>query len=149
MVQRLGIAQVLLHEPAIYILDEPMSGLDPIGRALVKEIIRELKAAGKCVFFSTHITSDVEAVCDRVGVILNGRLQAVEKVGDIMASGITGYQIRHRYPGEEALHETNISKEGLQEFLANLHKRGGEIILLEPQRKSLEDFFLEIVRQGK
>ena len=66
------------------ILDEPMSGLDPIGRALVKEIILELKAAGKCVFFSTHITSDAEAICDRVGIILQGRLQCVERVETIM-----------------------------------------------------------------
>ena len=84
MTQRLGLAQALLHDPQVYILDEPMSGLDPIGRALVKEIILELKAAGKCVFFSTHITSDAEAICDRVGIILQGRLQCVERVETIM-----------------------------------------------------------------
>lgn len=148
MVQRLGLAQVLLHEPEIYILDEPMSGLDPVGRALVKEIIRELKAAGKCVFFSTHITSDVEAVCDRVGIILNGQLQSVETVEDIMSSGITGYQVIHRCPGDETVHETTISKAKFQEFINELHKQAGEIISLQPQRKSLEDFFLDIVRQG-
>ena len=62
MVQRLGLAQTLLHDPDVYILDEPMSGLDPVGRALVKEIMLDLKRRGKCVFFSTHITADVEAV---------------------------------------------------------------------------------------
>ena len=72
MVQRLGLAQTLIHDPDVYILDEPMSGLDPVGRALVKEIITDLRARGKCVFFSTHITADVETVCDRVGVIVNG-----------------------------------------------------------------------------
>lgn len=149
MVQRLGIAQVLIHEPDIYILDEPMSGLDPIGRALIKDIIRELKAAGKCVFFSTHITNDVEAVCDRVGVILKGQLQTVQEVETIMVSGITGYHVRHRLPGEERLKETTIKTEDLQEFMATIYQRGEEITLLEPQRKNLEDFFLGIVNQGK
>jgi len=73
MVQRVGLAQALVHDPEVYILDEPMSGLDPIGRALVKDIILDLKKRGKCVFFSTHITDDVEKVCDRVGVIVKGK----------------------------------------------------------------------------
>lgn len=148
MVQRVGLAQILLHEPEIYILDEPMSGLDPLGRALVKEIIQELKAAGKCVFFSTHITSDVEAVCDQVGVIINGKLQSVEQVGTIMASGIIGYKVHHRHPDEEVPRATTITKDNLQAFIVGLQHRGEEITMLEPQRKNLEDFFLEIVRQG-
>ncbi|MFZ5763484.1 MAG: ABC transporter ATP-binding protein [Thermodesulfobacteriota bacterium] len=148
MVQRLGLAQVLLHNPDIFILDEPMSGLDPLGRALVKEIIRELKEAGKCIFFSTHITSDVEAVCDRVGIILNGRLRTVENVETIMANGITGYHIRYRRPSAEVLQETSAKKEQLPEILAQLHLAGDEIVLLEPQRKDLEKFFLEIVQQN-
>ncbi|MEM4711326.1 MAG: ABC transporter ATP-binding protein, partial [Candidatus Woesearchaeota archaeon] len=69
MVQRLGIAQCLLHDPDIYILDEPMSGLDPIGRILVRDIILELKSKDKCVFMSTHILNDIETICDRVGII--------------------------------------------------------------------------------
>jgi ABC-2 type transport system ATP-binding protein len=149
MVQRLGIAQVLIHDPEIYILDEPMSGLDPIGRALVKEIIIELKAAGKCVFFSTHITNDVEAVCDRVGVILKGQLQTVQEVETLMEKGITGYHIRHRLPGADHPQETMIRKEELQAFMSKIYQQGEEITLLEPQRKNLEDFFLEIVTQGK
>ena len=148
MVQRLGIAQVLLHEPTIYILDEPMSGLDPIGRVLIKDIIRELKAAGKCVFFSTHITHDVEEVCDRVGIILNGRLKTVAEVETILASGIIGFRVRHRFPGDVVSHDTLINKDGLQGFMADIHRQGGEITLVEPQRQNLEDFFLEIVRNG-
>jgi len=149
MVQRLGIAQTLLHDPKIYILDEPMSGLDPLGRALVKEIIQELREAGKCVFFSTHITNDVEAVCDRVGVIIKGQLQTVEKVKTIMASGITGYRVHHSSLGETEPRETTINKEKLPEFIAELRQGGEEIMLVEPLRKNLEDFFLNIVNQGK
>jgi len=148
MVQRLGLAQVMLHQPSLYVLDEPMSGLDPLGRALVKEVIRELKQAGKSVFFSTHITSDVEAVCDRVGIIIKGKLQSVEQVDTIMTSGITGYHVRHRSPGEEQFLDTEISKDALQPFMENLRQRGVEILLIDPLRRNLEDFFLDMVQRG-
>jgi ABC-2 type transport system ATP-binding protein len=79
MVQRLGLAQVVVHDPEILILDEPMSGLDPLGRALVKDVIKKLKQQGKTIFFSTHITADVEQVCDRVGVILKGERKPLKR----------------------------------------------------------------------
>jgi ABC-2 type transport system ATP-binding protein len=93
MVQRLGLAQTLLHDPDLYILDEPMSGIDPLGRALVKQIMLELKKRGKTVFFSTHVTADVEAVCDRVAVIVAGKLHAVNVVSELLEKGILGYDI--------------------------------------------------------
>ena len=146
MVQRLGLAQALLHDPEICILDEPMSGLDPLGRALVKEIIRELQGEGKCVFFSTHITADVEAVCDRVGVIVKGLLRQVRQVDDIMAEGITGYRLLvHADNGEQ---EVLTGKDDLRETL-NLLEKGGEVVsLVEPIRADLERFFLDIVRES-
>jgi len=144
MVQRLGIAQTLLHDPDLYILDEPMSGLDPIGRALVKDIILELKRRGKSVFFSTHITSDVESVCDRVGIILDGELQSVEKVDTIMAEGVLGYTLTLK--GVEADTERYVPKEELPQAMREIQSSGCEISLIEPKRKSLEDFFLDIVR---
>lgn len=146
MVQRLGLAQVMLHDPDLYILDEPMSGLDPIGRALVKDVIRERRTAGKSVFFSTHITSDVEEVCDRVGIILQGQLQRVEKVDAIMSSGVTGYQIRHRVHGTDRPEETNIAKDELQKFISEMEHTDQEILLITPIRRNLEDFFLQLVR---
>lgn len=84
MMQRLGLAQALLHDPELVILDEPMSGLDPMGRMEVRNIILDLKAAGKTVFFSTHILSDVEALCDRVIVLQRGRKVAERSVNDLM-----------------------------------------------------------------
>lgn len=142
MVQRLGLAQVLVHDPDVFILDEPMSGLDPVGRALVKEIILDLKAKGKTVFFSTHITSDVEQVCDRVGIITKGVLRQVETVQHILSKGITGFRIRVQ--GDET---TKVVKsEDLQAFIAKAQSLNQEITLIEPERKNLEDFFLEIVR---
>ena len=89
MVQRAGLALALVHDPQVVILDEPMSGLDPIGRKMVGDIILELKDAGKTVFFSSHILSDVERLCDRVGIIVGGRLRRVEAVKSLVEDGAT------------------------------------------------------------
>jgi ABC-2 type transport system ATP-binding protein len=149
MVQRLGLAQALIHEPDVLILDEPMSGLDPVGRARVKEIILDLKAKGKCVFFSTHITSDVETVCDRVGIIVNGALQRVEFVDSILTQGIIGYHLRVRVPGSAKQKEIEVSKDELSKVMSEIQTAGEEITLIDPKRKNLEAFFLDIVREGK
>jgi len=146
MVQRVGIAQVLIHDPEVYILDEPMSGLDPVGRALVKEIILELKQRGKCVFFSTHIVSDVESVCDRVGIITKGELQSVERVEVVLERGVLGYQLTVK--DREGSRELYVPREELTSTVGELAAGGVEITLLEPRRKSLEDFFLEIVKRA-
>jgi len=84
MVQRAGLAQALVNDPELVILDEPMSGLDPIGRRLVRDIILGLRRAGRTVLFSTHILSDAEALCDRVGVLRAGRLVRVGALGDLL-----------------------------------------------------------------
>ena len=160
MVQRLGLAQAMLHDPEIYILDEPMSGLDPLGRALVKNIIKELKSRGKTVFFSTHITADVEVVCDRVGVIAKGKLQTVDAVQDVLIKGIEGYYVQVR--GIDSFSFENVSVQGkgaqtleiylqrdaLSRALERLNQVGAEIVLIEPKRKDLESFFLDIVARG-
>lgn len=82
--QRLGLAQALLHDPELVILDEPMSGLDPVGRMEVRNLILELKASGKTIFFSSHIISDVEALCDRVIILLKGRKIAEGSVEELV-----------------------------------------------------------------
>jgi len=146
MVQRVGLAQVLIHDPDVYILDEPMSGLDPIGRALVKEIMLDLKGQGKTVFFSTHITADVETVCDRVGIILKGELQSVERVEMIMREGVVGYNLRIRRGDQYETQQRYVPREELQTVMHEILSEGAEITLIEPSRKSLEDFFLDIVK---
>lgn len=160
MVQRLGLAQAMLHDPEIYILDEPMSGLDPLGRALVKNIIKDLKQRGKTVFFSTHITADVEVVCDRVGVIVKGRLRTVDAVQDVLVKGIEGYHLQVRgvdpfdfekvsVQGKEAHPlEIYVERDALSRTLERLNQLGAEIILIEPKRKDLESFFLDVVARG-
>lgn len=158
MVQRLGLAQTLLHDPELYVLDEPMSGLDPIGRALVKDIVRDLKRKGKTVFFSTHITADVEAICDRVGIIVGGRLQAVESVENIMQSGIEGYSIQVKglessteivesfslNQESDRLFTGYVPKECFNEFMQAIIHAGAVVELIETKRKDLEAFFLAI-----
>jgi ABC-2 type transport system ATP-binding protein len=89
MVQRAGLALALIHEPEVIILDEPMSGLDPIGRKMVGDMILELKAQGKTVFFSSHILNDIERFSDRAGIIIGGRLRLVDNVDVLMTGGIT------------------------------------------------------------
>jgi ABC-2 type transport system ATP-binding protein len=88
MMQRLGLAQALLHDPELVILDEPMSGLDPMGRMDVRGIISGLKASGRTVFFSSHIISDVEALCDRVILLDRGKKMAEGKVADLIGGEV-------------------------------------------------------------
>jgi ABC-2 type transport system ATP-binding protein len=149
MVQRLGFAQVLIHDPDVYILDEPMSGLDPLGRALVKKIINELRQRGKSVFFSTHITADVESVCDRVGVIVKGEIKCIRKVDDISVGGITGYEVRYINEGAGCPDTVSVNADELAVKLAELHANGSHLLLVEPLRKNLEEFFVDVVRQNE
>lgn len=144
MVQRVGLAQTLIHDPDVYILDEPMSGLDPIGRALVKEIILDLKKRGKCVFFSTHITDDVEKVCDRVGVINKGELPVVDHVESILQRGVQGYAVRVT-TADGRSEESLVERDELQPFIRQSVSGQKSIEKIEPRRKDMEAFFLEIV----
>jgi len=160
MVQRVGLAQALLHDPDLYILDEPMSGLDPIGRALVKNIILDLKKRGKCVFFSTHITDDVEKICDRVGVIVKGSLVAIDKVENILKSGVEGYVVHLQLPEAESgsfaglepsrcsgnVSEFYVPCSAFNSFMGAVNTSGREVLLVETKRRDLEDFFLSLVR---
>lgn len=160
MIQRVGLAQALVHDPDVYILDEPMSGLDPIGRALVKDIILDLKKRGKSVFFSTHITDDVEKVCDRVGVIVKGRLVALDRVENILRSGVEGYVIHLQFrdselpllAGFEAIRRTNsvfefyIPRSSFNGFMGVVNRIGANVVLVETKRRDLEEFFLSLVR---
>jgi ABC-2 type transport system ATP-binding protein len=144
MVQRVGLAQALIHDPHVYILDEPMSGLDPIGRALVKDIILDLKKRGKCVFFSTHITDDVEKICDRVGVINNGQLLVVDSVASILQRGVEGYTVLMSSPDGQR-NEVYVERADLHLFIQQSITNKSSIERLEPRRKDMEAFFLEIV----
>jgi ABC-2 type transport system ATP-binding protein len=123
--------------------------------------MNDLKTRGKTVFFSTHVTADVEAVCDRVAVIVDGRLQAVNDVQEILEKGIEGYTVQlaecpaAAFGGFEAIErpggllEFSIPKDALNSFLETVGRSGGKIQLIEPRRRDLEHFFLDIVARNR
>jgi ABC-2 type transport system ATP-binding protein len=163
MLQRLGIAQALVADPAFVILDEPMSGLDPVGRKEVRDLILELKHQGKTVFFSTHILTDVEALCDRLGVIIQGRLRDVGKLGDLISAkvrstevtadlgaGDSGALARGRLLSRDGTRVTvTFDDEGEADAaVRSVIESGAHLIDLTRHRETLEDFFLRRLGEG-
>jgi ABC-2 type transport system ATP-binding protein len=159
MVQRLGLAQALIHDPPLLILDEPMSGLDPIGRKEVRDLILELRRQGKTVFFSTHILPDVESICDRVGMVFKGRLMkegALQNLLDgtvrsveIRCAGLTPVQLEALAPVTgpatvlpEGHAFTCPSVEAANLAAARLLAAGGRLLSVQPHRESLEETFV-------
>jgi ABC-2 type transport system ATP-binding protein len=102
MLQRAGLAQALMNDPELVVLDEPMSGLDPIGRKEVRDLILELRDQGKTVFFSTHILSDVEAITDRVAIVARGQLQAIGTPAELVSRSLNGTDVLVRMPAADA-----------------------------------------------
>ncbi|NJD62984.1 MAG: ABC transporter ATP-binding protein [Deltaproteobacteria bacterium] len=163
MMQRLGLAQALLHDPEFVILDEPMSGLDPMGRMEVRTLIRELKAGGKTVFFSTHIISDVEALCDRVIMLHRGRKVAEGRVEELIGAETHYVElIVSPVPSPERLAAAGIPADvgyaqgdlfimrapGAEEanrWMGSLLKNGSAVLSCIPVKKGLEEIFLERV----
>lgn len=147
MVQRLGIAQALLHDPDLLIFDEPMSGLDPLGRALVKTLILDLKREGKTILFSTHITSDVEEICDRFAILVKGRLRELENVSDAIAQTIHDYLIETSREGVK--NSFRVPKLELLPRLRQLEAEGAAIERITPASRNLEQIFLAAVAAGE
>jgi len=166
MVQRLGIAQALINDPELVILDEPMSGLDPLGRRLVRDLILSLKEAGKTVFFSTHILSDAEVLCDRVGLIRGGRILEVGGLDEILSLDVSHVEVLVTGIDEAALDRLppgvrsrrslgerwrlDADETALGRIVSALEAAGGRVISANPVRQSLEDyFFKEMVPAGE
>lgn len=157
MLQRIGIAQAILHDPKLVFLDEPMSGLDPLGRREVRDLMQSLKDEGKTVFFSTHILSDAEALCDRVAVINRGRMRGVGVVQDLLAR--FGGQVDIIWDGAAAMqamsaagyqcHATGetvravVPQAELDRSIDIVRGAGGKLLSVTPVRASLEEYFLQ------
>lgn len=156
MLQRVGLAQAILHDPKVVFLDEPMSGLDPMGRRDVRELIEQLKHEGKTVFFSTHILSDAEALCERVAVINQGELKGVGRVADLTSSVSGKVELVWRGTGIPAAIErwgaegniigdsvrVIISEQNQEAALEALSREHLHLISVTPLRTSLEDYFV-------
>ena len=165
MLQRVGIAQALVHDPSVVFLDEPMSGLDPIGRKEIRDLILRLRGDGKTVFMNTHILPDVEMVCDRVAIIVKGRichegaidrfLDDGEREADVVLTGLPPeipvqleeqFQAKLRGLGERI--EIRVVEKHVQAVLGRALEVGAEVISVTPHRDSLESIFLHAVEEG-
>jgi ABC-2 type transport system ATP-binding protein len=164
MLQRAGLAQALMNDPELVVLDEPMSGLDPIGRKEVRDLILELRDQGKTVFFSTHILSDVEAITDRVAIIARGELQAHGTPAELVSQRLQGIDVVVRLPaaapdgdaglaggasrvrrvGDE-LSLTLPADVDVDGWIARAHAAGARVLQVAPRHETLEDLFVRRV----
>jgi len=163
MLQRIGIAQALINDPHLVILDEPMSGLDPVGRKEIRDLLLQLKAQGKTVFFSSHILHDAEVLCDRVGILIKGRLVALGKVTELIGAASTkSVEVVVEGLDPEGVERLKKLAEAVipqgERLLAVLHNqidevldliraRSASLISVTPQQPSLEELFMREVRQ--
>jgi len=136
MSRRIGLAQALINDPDFVILDEPTTGLDPLGTREVKDLIRRLRDEGKTVLLCSHLLAQVESVCDRIALLVRGRLRKVGAVRDLLAIRDAIRVTAHQVPEPAAT-----------EFRQFIEARGGSDIAIEHPTETLEDLFLEIVRQ--
>jgi ABC-2 type transport system ATP-binding protein len=161
MLQRMALAQALLGEPELLILDEPMSGLDPVGRRDVRDIILEQRERGTTVFFSSHIIPDVETICDRVAIVVDGTVRATGTVRELMAREVEAYEVT--FVGVEperlatpvlASHAggdaswVRVATEHRDHLIRELAAEDVRLVSLTPMRSSLEEFLLHHFRGG-
>lgn len=164
MLQRIGVAQALIHDPELVVLDEPMGGLDPVGRREFRDIIADLRDRGKTVFFSTHILADVEMVCDRVGIISAGRMLHLGRLDEILSEEveaievtITGASGKFRKAFErvaerslqsgDSLLLTLRAEEDVERVMAIAREAGARVKAIVPRRRTLEEHFMDKLRQ--
>ena len=165
MLQRVGIAQALINDPEVVFLDEPMSGLDPLGRREIRELILRLRDRGCTVFFSSHVLADAEALCSRVAVMANGRLSATGRLSDIVAFRVRGWELvvsaLPRTVLDQAIRAGTVLRETRldegryalelplspppERTLTDLIAQGAHLVSLNPLRDTLEDFFIRQV----
>jgi ABC-2 type transport system ATP-binding protein len=160
MLQRVGLAQAILHDPKVVILDEPMSGLDPVGRREVRDIILELKRMGKTILFSTHILPDAEMLCDRVGVIVGGKLRGIGAPDEIVGIKTHAMEILFEYSGSNAAlfgkatqtgnrYRMQVEEDALYATLEQLRVAGAKILTVAQVKASLEEYFMHLVQADR
>lgn len=164
MRQRLGIAAALINNPDLLLLDEPYSGLDPVGRKQLRELLIELKRQGKTIMMSSHIVPDVEAVCDRVGILSGGRIARVLDLREVYAdqraevevtySGVDRRRLQARdYGAHEVFAGDSVTivrcdEPRLKDLVADVYAAEGHVVEVKPLRTRLEDVFVDAVRGG-
>ncbi len=159
MLQRIGLCQALLNDPDLIVLDEPMSGLDPLGRALVRDLILEQRGRGKTIFFSSHILSDVEAICDTVAILVGGELRGVGTVDDLIDNRVQAVEIG--YAGERLdlpdvdvlptvgeVHRIRVAPEVAEATAERVRNQGGCVVEIQRVRADLETVFVEEINRS-
>ncbi len=161
MLQRIGLAQALINDPALVFLDEPLGGLDPLGRKEIRDIIVGLKRAGKTVFLCSHILQDIEMICDRVAIIVGGRIINQGALADLISekvlftemivSGVERADLEHlgeafSASGGRILLKL-VEERNVERTLALVHEKRGKVHSLIPRTETLEDLFVEMVKQ--
>jgi ABC-2 type transport system ATP-binding protein len=157
MLQRVSIAQAIVHNPQLVFLDEPMSGLDPMGRREVRDLIQALKEEGKTIFFSTHILSDAETLCDRVAVVNKGELKGIGSVAELKSRGTGESEVV--WEGAEAIRDMErlssqvhrsadfwravVADSDVFASVELIRRNGGRLVSVTPVRETLEDYFFE------
>jgi ABC-2 type transport system ATP-binding protein len=159
MLQRVGMAQALINDPDLIFLDEPMSGLDPLGRFQMREIILSLKAQGKTIFFNSHVLSDVELICDRVAILAKGELICEGTIDELLGTDTEIYQVRGRGGDAQQLRQVIPNLEIQSEYwhgeykgepehlLQALQQQNAQLLKMDLIRPSLEDFFIQQLRE--
>jgi ABC-2 type transport system ATP-binding protein len=160
MIQRVGLAQAIQHQPDLVILDEPMSGLDPVGRREVRDLILTLSDEGGTVFFSSHILQDAEMICDRVAILDGGSLRSVGRLRELVSEKARWFEVALRgalpdLPGCEAISDSAEGRlvkvadvESLGSLLAAARQAGGQVLSVWPRRETLEDMFIKEIGRG-
>ena len=145
MQQRVGLAQALVNDPDLLILDEPTSALDTAGRVTVRELLLRAKAQGKTIFLSSHLLSEVELVCDRIGILHKGRLLRQGTVPELLETRAESEIVARGPQGDSTLRVRNADQRAAIE---RIWSSGGEVVSVTPVRRSLEDLFLELTAEA-
>ena len=165
MLQRAGLAQALMNDPELVVLDEPMSGLDPIGRKEVRDLILELRDRGKTVFFSSHILTDIEAIADHVAIVARGQIQAQGRPAELVQRALLGIDVTVRLPdgaepgaladGASAVRRTGDqlslmlpADADVDAWVARAREQGAKLVSLAPRHETLEELFLRRIAEA-
>ncbi len=156
MLQRVGLAQALVNDPELLILDEPTSALDPLGRVAVRELLLRARNAGKTIFLSSHLLSEIELICDRVAIMHRGRLERVGRTSDLLESSELCEVVASGVPGssfadavsENGLVRFSVPRQAQREAIERVWSLGGEVVRVNPLKRSLEDIFVELTGEN-
>src|SRR4051794_13141321 len=157
MLQRVGLAQALVNDPELLVLDEPTSALDPIARAEIRELLLRAKAAGKTIFLSSHLLSEIENICDRVAFLVKGQIARLGTLSELLETGSEVEIVARRLPqgalvalrvqalpSSDGLMRVRVEKARSREVAESIWQQGGEVVSMNPARATLEEMFLDL-----